>query len=166
MKPKPLHTGDMEVALARFFNYRVYTIVPNVSYGFGLNHECDLLLLDKKLRLTEVEIKISRSDLRADFKKTHGHRSRYISRLIYAVTEDILDTALEIVPKENGIVVVKQRQIGNPETGHVVNRCEWVRQCQHDKTKQPITESRALELTRLGCMRIWSLKEKNNRRHG
>lgn len=64
--PKP-NTQDMELAVTGLLNFRVYTIVPNVSWGLGLGHECDLLALDQQRRFTEIEIKISKSDLVRDF---------------------------------------------------------------------------------------------------
>jgi len=41
--------------------------------GMGL-HECDVLAISKSGYLIEYEIKRSRSDFRADFKKEHKHR--------------------------------------------------------------------------------------------
>jgi hypothetical protein len=86
-----LHSGHMEVAVAELIGYRNHTIVPNVSWGLGLRHECDMLVLDKKGQFTEIEIKISLADLKADFKKPHGHASKIITRLVYAIPKDMLE---------------------------------------------------------------------------
>lgn len=67
----------------------------HAGHGLYLNHECDLLVLDKNNRFTEVEIKISMSDLKADFKKYHAHKAKYISRLVYAIPHDLLDKSME-----------------------------------------------------------------------
>lgn len=47
---------------------RTNLIVPNLSWGF-LNHEADLISIDKNGYLTEVEIKRSLEDLRQTSKK-------------------------------------------------------------------------------------------------
>ena len=46
-----------------FFNYRANLIVPNISWGLGL-HECDLLVLTSSGYATEIEIKVSKADLK------------------------------------------------------------------------------------------------------
>lgn len=151
-KPK-LHSGYMEVAVALLINYRIQCIVPNVSYGLpGLNHECDLLALDGNNRFTEIEIKISKSDLKADFKKSHGHKSKFITRLIYAVPDFILEAAIELVPKECGIIVVKWN-------GYRYE-ASWVRHARHRKVFEHERPSQAYirKFLELGAMRIWTLK--------
>lgn len=153
-----MHSGNIELAVANLLNYRVQTIVPNVSWGLGLRHECDMLVLDKQGRFTEVEIKISISDLKADFKKKHGHQSKFISRLVYAIPYELLEKSLELIPKHCGIIIVRTR---NTSRG-TKYFAEWYRQCRHDKNKvKPSTET-IQKFFHLGCMRIWSLKSHNN----
>ena len=149
-----LHAGHMEVAVANLIGYRTHTIVPNVSWGLGLNHECDMLVLDQKGRFTEVEIKISRSDLRADFKKKHGHQSKFISRLVYAVPEEMKDYALELIPLTAGLIYVHHYDWN----GKIQCYARWERLCRHDTTKKP-DQKTLNRFYHLGCMRIWSLKE-------
>ena len=158
VKPEPkIHAGHIECAVVDLFNYRVHICVPNVSWGFLRFHEADLLIIDKDNRLSEVEIKISLSDLKADFKKHHGHSDNKIGRLIYAVPDKLVEAAKELVPKNNGIIRVKW----NEYSGYFV--ATWVRGCRHHKLAKPITDSDAMKLMRLGCMRIWSLKKHNNK---
>jgi hypothetical protein len=152
-----LNAGHIELAVAKLIGYRRHTIVPNVSWGLGLNHECDLLVLDEKGRLTEIEIKISKSDLKADFKKMHGHTSNIISRLIYAVPVEMEDYTLTLIPKNAGLISVKHYEQNN----RILCFAHWVRRCVHDKNKD-MPDRRTLEkLYQLGCMRIWSLKQHN-----
>lgn len=161
MEQPKLHAGYMEVAVAMLLNYRVYTIVPNVSFGIYLNHECDLLAL-KDNRFLEVEIKISAQDLRKDFEKKHNHRSEHISRLAYAVPEKLIDLAKELCPAQVGIIGVKWHEIkysNNPKaTGHY--SAYWVRLCRSNKWTQPVPKNIQSKFMSLGCMRIWSLKSK------
>jgi hypothetical protein len=147
-----LHVGHMEFAVANLIGWRENTIVPNVSWGLGLSHEADLLVLDKSGRFTEIEIKISLSDLKADFKKWHGHQSHIISRLVYAVPHNLVNHANTCVPKGCGIISVKW----HPRAG--VFQAEWVRRCVHKKGTAKPSTARVIKFMSLGCMRIWSLK--------
>lgn len=159
MRKDKLHAGHMECAVANLIGYRANTIVPNVSHGLYLNHECDLLVLDKNNRFTEVEIKISMSDLKADFKKRHAHKATYISRLVYAIPHDLLDKSMAIIPKEFGIIAVKWIQYN--DGGYW--QAEWVRMVRHNKLTPTPPATIINKFYQLGCMRIWSLKKHNNK---
>ena len=160
MADKRPHSGDMELAVAILIGFRQHAIVPNVSWGLGLNHECDMLVLDSKDRFTEIEIKVIKSDLLADFKKTHGHESKIISRLVYAVPDYLLDSAIELVPRHQGIIAVKSIEIN----GTMVFKAHWVRIPKHNKLTQPLSQAKIRKFMELGLMRIWTLKAKNNGR--
>lgn len=150
-----IHAGHIEYAVAMLLNYRVYTIVPNVSHGLYLNHECDMLAL-KDGKFTEIEIKISMQDLKADFRKKHGHKSKYITRLIYAMPEAMIEKSKEIIPKECGLISVRC-SYQRPPTA------VWVRQCRHRQNSEPIPQRIIDKFHQLGCMRIWSMKAHNNK---
>jgi len=151
-KPK-LHAGYMEVAIAQLLGYRRNVIVPNVSWGLGLNHECDMLVLSPGKKLTEIEIKVTFSDFKRDFDKRHGHTSKYISRLVYALPSELIDRAMPMIPRECGVISVEHY-------GHSFApfRAQWVRQARHSKLLQPVPDSVINKLYELGCMRIWDLK--------
>lgn len=151
-KPR-LHAGHMEIAVARLFGIRRHTIVPNVSWGLNLSHEADLLILDKSGRFTEVEIKISLSDLKADFNKPHGHESKFITRLVYACPEDLCEYAGQNIPKHAGLI----RVVWNPYGG--IFMAEWVKKVRHSTYKVKPDDSTVLKFMSLGCMRIWTLKQ-------
>lgn len=55
-----------------WINKRTDTIIPNLSWGL-LNHEADFCVINKSGYVTEIEIKRSFSDLKADFKKNEFH---------------------------------------------------------------------------------------------
>ena len=64
-------TGLNERSIARvlavgFFARKYLVMVPNCNWT---GNECDLLALDEKLRVIDIEVKISRSDLKADADK-------------------------------------------------------------------------------------------------
>lgn len=51
-----------------------------------IRHECDMLSLTAAGRIHEIEIKITKADIRAESKKSHGHdRHNCIDTLSYAV---------------------------------------------------------------------------------
>ena len=153
MKP---HSAHIEVAVANLIGYRNHFIVPNVYWGLGLRHECDLLVLDSKKRFTEVEIKISRADLKKDLEKWHGHKSALISRLVYAVPVDLLDLANEILPKSVGLISIAYNERMKRFVG------KWERVNKHDKAKPPVPAATVQKFLELGTMRIWTLKQKLN----
>ena len=70
------------------FYIRRNIVVPNVDWGF-LNHEADLLVLSNAGYLTEIEIKRTWSDFKADFEKWHDHYDKKLSHFYYAVPESI-----------------------------------------------------------------------------
>jgi hypothetical protein len=160
MKPKfKIHSGQMEVEVSALLNYRVYAIVPNVSWGWLRRHEADMIAVDDKLRATEIEIKISLQDLKKDFDKGHGHHDKKVGRLVYAVPEFLLENAIELVPKHCGIISVSQLIRKDVVVGFMAR---WYRQCRFSKDYEPITKDSYIKLLELGCMRIWSLKNHNN----
>ena len=57
-----------------------YTIIPHLGLGL-LNHEADLAIIDQRGCLTEVEIKRSLADLRADFAKEVFHTDERVYNL-------------------------------------------------------------------------------------
>lgn len=84
----------------KFFGMRSVVVVPNCNWT---GNECDLLCVDKSLRIVDVEIKISRADFKADAKKEKwwdrkvvgheeelygvGSRLRMIRRPVYDSTQ-------------------------------------------------------------------------------
>ena len=138
----------MEIHLAAYFNIRTHLIVPNVSWGLSI-HECDLLILSKAGYATEIEIKISKSDLKKDKFKNHGHLSKKIKNFYYAVPEAInVEFVKEHIPERAGIIVVNAK-----------GRCKIVRKCIVNKDAVKIDDKERYKMARLGALRIWNLKK-------
>ena len=152
MSTKKITTLEMEIALAAFFNYSINLIVPNVHWGMNM-HECDLLMVSKAGYCTEIEIKVSRADLKNDAKKRHGHFSNRIKCLYFAIPT-YLEHCIEFVPERAGIITVKPDE---PEDWRP--RCKIIRKPVPNKaTKMPDAER--YKVARLGALRIWSLKRR------
>ena len=139
----------MELSLSRYFNYFTNIVVPNVSWGMDL-HECDLFILSKAGFATEVEIKVSAQDLKADIKKAHSHENHKIKYLYFAIPH-YLEKHSGYIPKRAGILSLKKRL----EDGYI----------EVNKIREPVKNGNyrysmeeKLKLQRLGVIRIWSLK--------
>lgn len=104
--------------LSKRFNYRRNTIVPNASYGIGV-HECDVLVANAIGYCTEIEIKRSRSDLLADFKKKHTHDSVKIKYLYFAIPEELYDGCWKDIPFNAGIITVARKRSGKGLTTQI-----------------------------------------------
>lgn len=142
---------EVECLVARMWGYRTNIIVPNVSWGAGI-HECDLLILSKAGYATEIEIKVSRSDLKKDAGKGHGHNSNKIKYLYFAIPSKLL-TEIEFIPTRAGIIVINpfdKREQGFYAVVH--------RHPEENIHAQKWSEAERVNLGRLGCMRIWTLK--------
>ncbi len=153
-----MKSNEVEIAVSNLINYRTNTIVPNVSWGLGLYHECDMLVLDSQDRFTEIEIKVSASDLKADFKKTHGHYSKIISRLVYALPREIYEKHGSIIPRNCGVIVLEYIEIGERK----ILKATWERVVKHNKLKEKPSPKVIRKFMELGCMRIWTLKKHLN----
>jgi hypothetical protein len=138
---------DIEIALANFFNPRRNIIVPNVWFGMGLNHECDLMVMTRAGYVYEIEIKISKADLVRDMKKWHGHRDGRIKKLYFCIPESLFEECQNLIPEQAGIIVCDG------------NFC--VRKREAKATRIPPLDAEAREkLYQLAAMRVWTLKYK------
>jgi hypothetical protein len=155
-KSKPLPTTiEMELSISELFGIRKNIIVPNISWGFDGIHECDLFIIKQSMYAIEVEIKRSISDLKADFKKKHGHvdPQNRIHELYYAVPIELYDVAVTLIPEDAGIIASTRMKSG-------ILRSSIVKKPKRIKGARKLTTEEQYKVARLGTMRIWSLKKK------
>lgn len=157
VKPKPITTIEMEVAIAKYYGIRINIIVPNISWGLPGMHECDMFIITKAGIATEIEIKRTKSDLLADFKKGHEHRDRggRISYFYYAMPETLYEKCKDLIPPEAGILTCHRP---NWDGGRIY--VKEVRKPARRKDVRKLTTEEQFKVARLGCMRIFSLKSK------
>jgi hypothetical protein len=158
-KVTTLTTTEMEIAIAKYFGIRQHIVVPNLSWGFSWMHECDLFFIERNGFAFEVEIKRSKSDLLADFKKGHNHSDKQhrIHELYFAIPKNLYDSCKDIIPKGAGILTCEKWI--NDKDEEVVS--VWTqRQPLKIKGSRRLTIEEQLKVARLGTMRIWSLKQK------
>lgn len=135
------------------WNIRTDIFVPNVSYGL-LEYEADLVILNKTGYLTEIEIKRSLEDFKADFKKGHSHNDPKIYHFYYCLPLSIKEQALKILSEKNQRIPAILFYNENGE----ISRAGGF--SQRGGRKLFIEEQ--LKLARLGCFRYWNLKIKIN----
>ena len=157
VKDKPIKTIDIEVALSKYYGVRKHLIVPNISWGLPGMHECDMFIITTAGIATEVEIKISKSDLLADFKKGHDHKDRAgrISYFYYAMPEVLYEKCKDLIPIDAGVLICNR---GKWEGATVY--VKEVQKSSKRKGSRKLTTEECFKIARLGTMRIWSLKEK------
>lgn len=141
-----MKTIEIEYAILQHFGVRRNIIVTNVSWGVVHDlHECDVLVLSKSGYATEVEIKVSKQDILKDKEKTHGHRHRYIRRLYFAVPEKLYEFAIDHIPKNSGLLIVKK--VGGRY------RVLQKRKAKIKSSAHKWDEKEVMNLARLGTMR-------------
>jgi hypothetical protein len=141
---------DIELVVAQYFGFVKNVIVPNASWGIGV-HECDLFILNPSGFGTEVEIKVTRADLKADSKKWHGHNNKKIRELYFAIPS-YLEKDIEFIPEHAGILIIKRH-----ENGRLY--CTKLRSAVKKKPAYKFNDKEKFKVARLGAIRIWGLKK-------
>ncbi len=148
---------DIEIAVARMFGVRANLIVPNASWGAGI-HECDLLICSSAGYLTEVEIKVTKADLKKDGEKRHAHKSAKIKFLFFAIPIQVYERKTEeieaLVPQQAGILVVSKSEI------YSTYNVDVRRKPTKNRMARSLSQIERYELARLGALRIWDLKKR------
>ncbi len=152
------------------FQRRHLVVTPNTSWT---GEECDLLVVTKDLRIIDIEIKISRADLKADAAKDkwymrwdgrvdgfddEGNKVRRVRpwpakvwKHYYAIPEEIwADELAESLPSPaSGVILLRRSDSGEPVIARIVRPAKPCR-----KAKQ-ITAENALDIARLASIRMW-----------
>lgn len=149
---------EIELAIIRHpdFDIRKNVVVSNVSFGL-LDHEADMLVMTKSGYVTELEIKRSLADLKADFKKKHDHLCEIIRHLYYVVPESLKDVTVDLLRKhERQAGVLYYTEEG--ELSYHMTPFQVIPDAWPSYRKLFIEEQ--YQLARLGTMRVWNLKKK------
>ena len=143
------------------FSITKWLVIPNLSWGFGLNHECDLFVVSQSGYASEIEIKVSVQDVKRDLLKPHQHNSRSgkIKYLWFALPHEIYERSLEYIPERAGIITIKKFDDGY--IGVYVKRKP--KQAQYFRK---LKDTEIAQLQRLMAMRYWSLLKKTHQRKG
>ncbi|GHU59185.1 hypothetical protein FACS189444_4030 [Spirochaetia bacterium] len=139
------------------FYTRSHYVVPNVHWGLGFNHELDLLSISMDTRIgTEIEIKVSKGDLKRDLEKPHQHSDTRIRQIYFAGPKELEEAFLEYCHPDAGIFTIYH------DPGCRWN-CRMIRNAKPRKQWRSFTERELLDLLRLGNLRYWSQFHKQYR---
>ena len=156
-----MKTVELEILIAEHFGVRTHLIIPNVYWGFGLNYEADLVIVTRSKYAYEVELKVSKSDLKADKNKhPRAHNGECFKRLYYAMPRKIYEP--ELVPERAGVLLVEWREKFT-NWHERVYPAHWEASLERKPQQTPakkLTDSQYLKLLELQAMRVWSLKKK------
>lgn len=161
----PIEWSERQIgrALARqIFNGKYLVVVPNCTWT---GHECDILAITDRLRVIDVEIKISRSDLKADAKKEKwservfaagvGYERRRLEwpqrvwKHYYALpakiwTDELLDC---LASPASGVLLLDEY------AGDVRVTCR--RAAQPCRQAESLSPAAAVSVARLASLRMW-----------
>ena len=140
------------------FYIRSHYVFPNVHWGLGFNHELDLLSISMPGFIgTEIEIKVSRGDVKRDLEKPHGHYDERIRHLYFAGPGNLEGDFHKYVPAEAGIITISEYSPGRYQC-RIRRNAKVLKNWCH-----AFTEKEVFQLMRLGNMRYWSLFSKQFR---
>jgi len=161
----------MSAALARGVFNDALCVVDRCGWP---SYECDLLVLTRKLRVIDVEVKISRADLKADRAKSkwievlrwkpglpddvHGRRvprvwPRNVWKHYYAIAAPIwTDGLLQHCGEASGVLLVDLAQRGATKYARGV---EVIRPAKPNTKDTPCGADDAVAIARLASLRMW-----------
>jgi len=161
--------GNIGAALARGTFEGHLCVLPRCKCT---GYEADLLVISRCVRIIDVEIKISRADLKADREKTKwwheppGHwnggvciRSprvplpwpRSVWKHYYAMPEEIWrDDLLEFIQPVSGVLLLTA-----PANKYAVVGTRCVKRAKANRSAPRLTESQVCDIARLASLRMW-----------
>jgi hypothetical protein len=156
-------------SLVHFLFRRAVCCVPNCTWT---GHEADLLVVTRNLLAIDMEIKVSRADLKADaFKGKWEHTTGWGANRVtvrrdwplrtwkhyYVMPRDVWRT--ELLPalgsSKSGVIVVERRG------GNVYDH-EVVRRASGNLDAKRLTPEQVVDVARLASLRYWEISA---RRH-
>lgn len=145
-------------------------------------HECDVLAVTTDLRIIDVEVKISRADLKADAKKEKWWHRRFNSpwregppapdqplahppkvwKHYYAMPADIWKPELlDCLPStRSGVILLHEQRHGAIAVADVVRRAT------PNKDAQRITAEDVIDIARLANLRMWEAYKQRDAARG
>ena len=154
------------------FQRKHLVLVPNCNWT---GHECDLLVVTPDLRIIDIEVKVTRADLKADARKDKWFHSwdfridgpwtrdkgpgdrrprewpRKVWKHYYALPRDLWNEALfEFLPSpQSGVLLLYEH--GNDKTLMV----KVERPAKPCRDAQKINPADAVDIARLASLRMW-----------
>ena len=142
-----------------FWNPRADLMVPNVSWGL-LDYEADFVIMTPNGYLTEIEIKRSWEDFKADFKKDHKHDDERIYHFYYCVSEGIWDKVKEYLDSMYLRPIDRPAVLTYNEWGHITKQNYGYTGAYRNKKCRKLFLEEQFKLAKLAAFRYWSIEEK------
>ena len=127
-------------------------VIPNITmHGDGKGiYEADLIYFSLKAKvITEIEIKISIQDFRADFKKKRYHDHLHVGYLYYAVPQNLYENhkdEIESLLGDAGLILITLSKDKN--------KCvKYIKRAKKRKNARQLNESELINYLRIGCMK-------------
>lgn len=146
------------------FNRKALVLVPNCNWT---GYECDVLIVESQLRIIDVEIKISRADLKADLKKDKWwhtltyramgpaaprHWPHKVWKHYYAMPKAIWTPDLvDFLPANSGILLLGEP--GKYEQVQLSVQC--ARPAKPNRDAEKLAPAAVLDIARLANLRMW-----------
>jgi len=159
-----ISTLEMEVSLMNYYGVQQDILVPNVTAFF--RHEVDILKVTPAGYATEIEIKISKADLKKDAEKKHKHESNLLKYFYFAVPDYLVEFALLNIPDRAGLLSVSRvKRAGYRASINIYYdvppiRVHVIREAKKNPIALKWSEEQVKKLLRIGVMRILGLKRK------
>jgi hypothetical protein len=159
--------GKVARILARNTFRDALCVLPNSMWT---GDEIDLLVVPACLRVVDVEIKISRADLKADAKKERWWRRppyqdvapapvvypRHVWKHYFALPVDVWKhELLEFVQPISGVLVVHDSRGRHGLNGHMYGSVECVKRATPNRFAEQLDAAALREIARLASLRMW-----------
>ncbi len=152
-----MKTIEIEYALTeKFFTDHKLVATGITKNNQIISHECDFITVNNNMFITEYEIKISLSDVKADLKKEHKHECNKISRTFFVMPIELVEKSIDYIPENFGIIGIEKVELLVDCKKRIYEHGYRLRYKRHPKRNKKairITEKELLELHRLDNMR-------------
>ena len=136
-------------------------VIPNCT---ALGHECDVLVIQKTNYATEIELKATLSDLKADKKKRHEHKSPFIRQLYFGLHDSIsLEDAEKHVPEHAGIIYFHEFDGSTSYRRKGGYYCRIFRKPKPNRYAKPLEQDKINYLLKIMYYRYYNLLFKKQR---
>ena len=144
-----------------YWNPRSDLMVPNVSWGL-LPYEADFIIMTPNGYLTEIEIKRSFEDFKADFKKNHEHNDERIYHFYYCVPVSIKDKVIEFLNETYKYSGERSKPalLTYNELGSITKERYGYSTARRNPKVRKLFLEEQLKLAKLAAFRYWSTEEK------
>jgi hypothetical protein len=143
----------------------VFFLMENVSWGLFNWGEVDLLVCSKALYLTDIEVKVSISDLNADFQKkkwdeTHRKGKSFLKDIkhhYYAIPKELVDRAVPIIEefRPNSGIIIVNKVLRDGLSKHYAEFCQVKKTAKANSKAKPMKPNSIINLARLAMFRYW-----------